>query len=413
MQTIKIKAFTLVELIVVITIVWILSTVWFVSYSWYLTWARDSNRISQLTKLSDSLQVYSASKTLPLPDDYIEIQASGSLVAYQGYVWVDVLETIDYTNWGKDPKDDSYYTYYLTKDRNSLQLMAMMEEQSSTTAQTIIQNLTQVIPQTKASYEDRFPKVYGRKLWILTYSDSDTSLTNTPAQSISANAVWFDIVLTDSSYTAHISNTPSDKITGTGSSLSAVNSKASCKRIKQTGWAWDNGIYTISPSWSDFQVYCDMETAWGGWTAFYWVDSLTAEVIPSTIFPWEWDYGSIWKFPWSSDLNWINFSEFLVLLDETEAFRYNLVNPENDFLPSVDAPYDVWDGNGWQDCAFVINYKTYGWVLIWLIGKNKPDNGALDVSNCSVWVWWIWNPWISYIWTNEKRDYESTVFFVK
>jgi len=48
MQKINIRAFTLVELIVVITIVGILSTVGFVSYSGYLTWARDSNRISQM-----------------------------------------------------------------------------------------------------------------------------------------------------------------------------------------------------------------------------------------------------------------------------------------------------------------------------------------------------------------------------
>ncbi len=103
-------AFTLVELIVVITIIWILSTIWFVSYSNYLTWARDSNRYSQLTKLSDSLQVYATQKSLPLPDDFIEITASGAsnVIAYQWYVWSDVLETIDYTNWGKDPKDDSF-----------------------------------------------------------------------------------------------------------------------------------------------------------------------------------------------------------------------------------------------------------------------------------------------------------------
>jgi len=72
----RIRAFTLVELIVVITIVWILSTVGFVSYSWYLTWARDSNRISQLVKIGDSLQVYAANKSLPLPDDYVEVHSS-------------------------------------------------------------------------------------------------------------------------------------------------------------------------------------------------------------------------------------------------------------------------------------------------------------------------------------------------
>lgn len=270
-------AFTLVELIVVITIVWILSTVWFVSYSGYLTWARDSNRISQLTKLSDSLQVHSASKTLPLPDNKIDITASWTLIAYQGEVWVDVLETIDYTNGGQDPKDDSYYTYYLTKDRNSIQLMAMMEEQQNVAYNTPLYlksnqtNKRELLSlgnmKAQANFEERYPKVYGRKLWVLTYNDdSNLDLFNTPANQITANAGWLDIVTTPIEYIAHISDASNEKIDGPGTELRAANPKASCRRIKQSWWARDNGIYTISPAWTEFNVYCDMETAWGWWT---------------------------------------------------------------------------------------------------------------------------------------------------
>ncbi len=204
----NIKAFTLVELIVVITIVWILSTVGFVSYSWYLTGARDSNRFSQLTKLSDSLQTYAASKSLPLPDDYIEITASGAtnVIAYQWYVWVDVLETIDYTNGGKDPKDDSYFTYYLTKDRKSLQLLALMEDGAS--ANTDIFQKSYAV-----DYEERFPRTYGNKLWVLT----DT--TNTPVQEIgSLQTAWFlDIFHTADEYTAYFWE--NGNFSGTGSIL--------------------------------------------------------------------------------------------------------------------------------------------------------------------------------------------------
>lgn len=101
--------------------------------------------------------MYAATKSLPLPDDYIEITASGTTIAYQGYVGTDVLETIDYTNGGKDPKDDSFYTYYLTKDRKKLQLLAFMEE-------TVAANILAPQASFAAEYDSRFPKVYGQKL---------------------------------------------------------------------------------------------------------------------------------------------------------------------------------------------------------------------------------------------------------
>lgn len=210
----KAKGFTLVELIVVITIVWILSTVGFVSYSGYLAWARDSNRFSQLTKLSDSLQVYAATKSLPLPDDYIEISASGTVIAYQGYAGVDVLETIDYTNGGKDPKDDSYYTYYLTKNRKSMQLLAFMEEQGSVAQNASLNSLLtgEMRPQAYgANYENRFPKAYGSKLWVLTSADEDT--LHTPVQELSG-VTSIDIATTSENLNAYFWN--ADIRTGSG-----------------------------------------------------------------------------------------------------------------------------------------------------------------------------------------------------
>ena len=64
-----IKAFTLVELIVVITILAILATIWFVSFSGYLAWTRDTNRVAQLKSMSDALELYRTKKDLPIPDD--------------------------------------------------------------------------------------------------------------------------------------------------------------------------------------------------------------------------------------------------------------------------------------------------------------------------------------------------------
>jgi prepilin-type N-terminal cleavage/methylation domain-containing protein len=230
MQGINFRAFTLVELVVVIAILWILSTIWFVSYSGYLAGARDSNRMSQMVKLSDSLQVYSSSKILPLPDNYIEITASwaSNLIAYQGELWRSVLEAIDYKNGGTDPKDGNYHTYYLKKDRRSMQLMTMMEEQSSVSLNMINQSYA-------INYEERFPKTYGKKLWILTYSDPlNSDLFNTSANLISENiTAWFlDVFNLTEEYTAHFWEI---------ATISWVGNKIGMATLWESRlvWAWD------------------------------------------------------------------------------------------------------------------------------------------------------------------------------
>jgi len=41
-----------------------------------------------MVKLNDSIQVYGSNKSLPLPDDYIDITASGAtnIIGYQGFL---------------------------------------------------------------------------------------------------------------------------------------------------------------------------------------------------------------------------------------------------------------------------------------------------------------------------------------
>ena len=82
----KNQAFTLVELIVVVTILAILATIGFVSYSRYLTGVRDTNRIASLTSISDGLELYRTRNDLPDPDDAIDIQIESKTIASQGYV---------------------------------------------------------------------------------------------------------------------------------------------------------------------------------------------------------------------------------------------------------------------------------------------------------------------------------------
>ena len=173
----KKQAFTLVELIVVITILAILSTIWFVSYSSYLAWTRDTNRISQIKAISEGLDLYSTTRFLPLPDDKVEVLSDTTLIAYQWYAWDKILETITYSTEWVDPKDKTYFSYYLAKNKKFFQLLAFLEEEDN------LQTKVSAI-----SYTKRYPAVSWKKLWIL------TDANNTPIQEIEdIKTNWLDI----------------------------------------------------------------------------------------------------------------------------------------------------------------------------------------------------------------------------
>lgn len=120
--------FTLVELIVVVTIIAILSTIGFVSYSSYTVDSRDASRISQSQKMLEALNAYGAKNTLPLPDSYIAISDNvGTIVSYQWVAGEDVLDIIEYSNGGRDPKSKDFFPYVIDASRNEAQVIAYLE----------------------------------------------------------------------------------------------------------------------------------------------------------------------------------------------------------------------------------------------------------------------------------------------
>ena len=75
-----IKAFTLVELIVVITILAVLWTIVFISLDGYAIYARDSVRLNNLRALETGLKIqYTQWWRYKIPDDTVNITASGTL----------------------------------------------------------------------------------------------------------------------------------------------------------------------------------------------------------------------------------------------------------------------------------------------------------------------------------------------
>jgi len=152
------KAFTLVELIVVITILAILWTIAFISLQWYSRDSRDSVRISDLKNIQTGLELFKVKVwKYPTPDSYVEITASWTVFSYQWVVWDNLLSSLRINWWWKDPVDQSSYTYMTTSDLYQYELMWFMENWNSVAG---------VFPQANAvaNYTNRFPKMYWSEL---------------------------------------------------------------------------------------------------------------------------------------------------------------------------------------------------------------------------------------------------------
>ena len=155
------NAFTIVELIVVISILSILSTIWFLSYSGYLIWVRDTNRLSQLESFDKWLNTLRTHWRLPLPDTKVSIKSWSEIIAYQWVVWKNILSALDYSNDWLDPKDNTPYSYYITANRKYFQVMWLLESSDSLALWTINNTYAAI------DYTNRIPAVKGSKLWIL------------------------------------------------------------------------------------------------------------------------------------------------------------------------------------------------------------------------------------------------------
>jgi len=117
-------AFTLVELIVVITILAILWTIAFISLKWYSRDARDSVRTTDLASISKQLElmIIKAWKVY-IPENKVDITASGTIISYQWEMWQDTLNKLRVNNGGLDPVDQSPYIYTTTKNLKQYELM--------------------------------------------------------------------------------------------------------------------------------------------------------------------------------------------------------------------------------------------------------------------------------------------------
>lgn len=276
-RKIHISGFTLVELIVVITILVILGTIGFVSLQGYAGSARDSVRIENLSNLHKWLSLFQiVSGVYPMPENPVNITASGTIIGYQGFAKDMVGGIAKLSAWAtKDPLDASMFTTYsVNGDRTKMQLIAFLEDGSNVTA-----FIPSVYASANSDYSKRIPTLKGDTLGILLASGSLQ-----PAQE---SGTGVDIVLTNSGYIMQFGNT--NKISGTGMALKAGIIKdwlvlywpfdeCSWTGIRDISWNWQDGIIAF-PSYITFQTNsngCNISLSWNTSTTTWTITSINA-----------------------------------------------------------------------------------------------------------------------------------------
>ncbi len=250
-----IKGFTLIELIISITIIATLSTLWYISYTSHLSTSRDSIRKSELSDIYTLLDSYKIKAQLSVPNNKIDLYSSWILIWFQWYLSENILSKIWFKETWKDPINEIYYTYFLTKDLRNSGVMGFLENNSTAW-------IFWVLSKTYAiDYTERYPIIFWKKLGIIVDEN------NTPIQEIPAiQSSWsLELSTLTSNYTAFFDN--NTKITNSWYSMDVLYWTTtvwiiwnSCEQyIEEYGWkmlrSW---YYLINSSTWITETYCEM-----------------------------------------------------------------------------------------------------------------------------------------------------------
>lgn len=396
------SGFTFVELIVVLVIITILSTIGFVTYESYLWMGRDTTKISLIKDMHSSFGTYWLKSRIPLPENKVDISASGTVFAYQ---WDFTEETANTIGFKWNPYDDSleiYPSYMLLNNQKDVQILHYLED-----PQTIQQAL---VSNTYAftDYQQLYPRVIGKALGIM--MDSDTQQPLHLIDSVSAS--WnYDVVTGTGQLRAYYSQSEYYE-----ENISRIIPDKSCKRILELWWSQGNWVYTINPTWnSKMRVYCDMQTDWGWWTFFGFYDNSSDDADAHDFFS-----ADIWSYNTDREDNDISFAidigdfwytEMMVSLDNKSI----MTALGNDKLLFLSFPlWNTWFNNGPIPCIWLSssNYQyklspsqeyTNGTSNIcdstrWYL-RNQSNSGYLTLfhqtANGNYWWAWMWwnNSW--------------------
>lgn len=420
------KWFTIVELVIAVMIVSILAVVWFVQFASFLSASRDTNRISQVAEIYDGFISLKMRSTLPLPTDYIEIKKGDKLIWFQGHIWEKLLHSMEYTSNGIDPETDEYYTYALTKNKKSIAIMTLLEEDP------VVKNYVTYTNTFAEDNEYKYPYIEWEKVGVILDNE------NTPVDRIQANKATgvFDLLTTSTNhYKMYLAN--DEVYTGTGSSIINIAKDYSCKRIKDLDPWTENGNYPLDTDWDGIlsSTYCNMQIEWGGWTmamkadweqntfeydSAYWENN-------STYNPTDYKYDNK-EFKWSHFSN-LPFNQVMLELKTWTKTRYiiaaiswtSLRDLFNNWYTPTYLTREIWKTvieesslqiDSDQEWFNVESRSDRARVRFWILWDNE---NPMTTSNSRIWIGWyywsnksVWNfAWSFWPYDNWEQDISS------
>lgn len=391
------KWFTFIELIVAITILTILSVLWFVSYKSHISSSRDAARTSELSDIYTLLDWQKIKSVLPIPDKKIDIYSSWILLWYQWYLSDNIIKKIWFKWTWKDPIDDVFYTYYLTKDLRSPWVLGFLENNPKNDS-FINNKYYSFINKTYAvDYTDRYPVIFWKKLWILIDENNSPIQENATLQQTWA----LELSTLTANYIAYFDEKTS--ISNSGFSLDVLYWTTttwmiwtSCEQyIEEFNWeilrSW---YYLINSSTWIYEIYCDM--TWTSWTGTTRIAICSGSLPPNTYainwntfiqtYDWiDWLPDSItWSHTWTScvyecldthswswalntcvqKINWVCWSDHMQNLITPPVSLCALWNPSAVTQPTPWTWPWVWTCN-WINWWTTASCKTTDYCMVW------------------------------------------------
>ncbi len=417
------KAFTLVELIVVIVILAILWTIAFLSFQWHNKNARDGVRISDMNNINKWLALFQLKWWFyPKPDNFVTISASWIIIWYEWTAWVNVSRIINTNKIILDPLDNIPYVYYTNPTNTTYQLLWYLEWNSLT-----INNLINTA-YANTDYAKRYPKVLWNNLWILldtsNYpitididlfgSQSGTTynsyVSNATIKTLSWVELWWPLITLSRSIKFEdpwicpdwfIKVSWNEEFMQPGFCVMKYEASYSTPNNLTTDTTWETDDFT----WSKLDI---VSRVW--WYAI--ADISQTNAIASCKSLWEW-YHLITNHEWMTlardiEANQVNWSWNAV----GSWFIYNGRSDELNMWCDWN-----WDGNyaepTWTDCTekrndwksrniLILSNWEEIWDLAWNLWEHvNKANTTIDWTNYNLWkTWIIW----SSSWSNFDND---------